>query len=132
MKYSAGDSKINKTKFLQSKNSPFTRENKKSTKIIKHKAAYRELFGSMQKAQSLYPNTLLSNLAVTFTNRVSLHKIHTYFEYNFHLLKNRHVSDYLTIFWQNFLEAIDVKYPADGRCSRLVSLERAFEMETSI
>lgn len=86
----------------------------------------------MQKAQSLYPNTLLSNLAVTLTNRVSLHKIHTYFEYNFHLLKNRHVSDYLTILWQNFLEEIDVKCPADSRCSRLVSLERASEMETSI
>lgn len=95
MKYSAGDSKINKTEFLQPKNSPFTRENKKSTKIIKHKAAYRELFGSMQKAQSLYPNTLPSNLAMTFANRVSLHEIHTYFEYNSHLLKNRHVSDYL-------------------------------------
>ena len=43
MKYSVGDSKINKTKFLQSKNSPFTRENKKSTKIIKTQ-------GSLQRA----------------------------------------------------------------------------------
>lgn len=76
MKYSAGDSEINKTKFLQPKNSPFIRKNKKSTKIIKHKAAYRELFGSMQKSQSLYPNTLLPNLAVTFTNSVPLHEIH--------------------------------------------------------
>lgn len=74
---------------------------------------------------SLYTqNTLPSNLAMTFANRVSLHRNTYIFEYNSHFLKNRHIV-ITYILWQNFLEAIDIKCPADSRCSRLVSLKKS-------